>query len=35
MRDQCEINFFNNLRPHQKLGMLTPKDAEEQFLTGK
>ena len=35
MKDQCEINFFNNMRPHQKLGMFTPKDTEEKFLTGK
>ena len=35
MRDRCKINFFNNMRPHQKLGMLTPKAAKEKFLTGK
>ena len=29
------IDFFNNLRPHQKLGMLTPSAAEEKFETEK
>ena len=25
------IDFFNNMRPHQKLGMLTPSAAEANF----
>ena len=25
------VVFFNNTRPHQKLGMLTPCEAEQQF----
>ena len=29
------IDFFNNMRPHQKLGMLTPTEAEEKFAEGK
>ena len=29
------INFFNNMRPHQKLGMLTPSAAEEKFAEEK
>ena len=35
MRDQGENNFFNNMRPHQKLGMLTPRAAAEKFVTEK
>jgi transposase InsO family protein len=29
------IDFFNNMRPHQKLGMLTPTEAEEKFAEEK
>ena len=29
------VDFFNNMRPHQKLGMLTPSTAEEMFAAGK
>ena len=29
------VDFFNNMRPHQKLGMLTPTEAEEKFAEGK
>ena len=29
------IDFFNNMRPHQKSGMLTPSAAEKKFVTGK
>ena len=29
------VDFFNNMRPHQKLGMLTPSAAEEMFAAGK
>ena len=25
------VDFFNNMRPHQKLGMMTPCEAEQQF----
>ena len=27
--------FFSNMRPYQKLEMLTPSAAEEKFATGK
>ena len=29
------IDFFNNMRPHQKLGMLTPTEAEEKLAEEK
>ena len=29
------VDFFSNMRPHQKSGMLTPSAAEEKFATGK
>ena len=35
-RDVAEyIDFFNNMRPHQKLGMMTPSDAEAQYEAEK
>lgn len=29
------VDFFNNMRPHQKLGMLTPSEAERRFFDSK
>lgn len=29
------VDFFNNMRPHQKLGMLTPSEAERRFFNSK
>ena len=29
------VDFFNNMRPHQKLGMMTPCEAEQKFNDGK
>ena len=29
------IDFFNNMRSHQKLGMLTPTEAEEKLAEEK
>lgn len=29
------VDFFNNMRPHQKLGMLTPCEAERRFFDSK
>ena len=29
------IDFFNNMRPHQRLGMQTPSDTEDQFAAEK
>lgn len=29
------VDFFNNMRPHQKLGMLTPSEAERRFNASK
>jgi transposase InsO family protein len=29
------IDFFNNMRPHQKVGMFIPTEAEEKFAAEK
>ena len=29
------IDFFNNMRPHQRLGMQTPSAVEDQFVCQK
>jgi transposase InsO family protein len=29
------IDFFNNMRPHQRLGMQTPAEVEAQFMAEK